>query len=392
MLFRSAVDWENCANGRLELNIDGKSVVLENQPKTFDLKVGAVAIATGFRPYEPPVGEYGYGQLPEVITLPKLTRLLALVENNQKLLWNGRPVRNIAMIHCVGSRQVEGIHEPQPDGEINNYCSRVCCTATLHAANELRERFPKVNVFDLYEDIRTYGRGHEDYYIQAGVNQVRFLRFHGDEVPVVTRAPADDAYPVLVNVKDTLTRGEDIEIPVDLVVLSVGMMPSPTDDLVNLLKVFPGTDRFLLEVHPKLRPVETPVPGIVLAGTAQGPMNIQESRAAASAAAAKIAGLLGQGLVELEPFVAWVNPDLCDGNGECVKVCAYEDAISLEAVSVTNGNQAQKAVVIPANCTGCGACVSACPNHAIDVQGWELGQYDAMIDAIVADLPIIEGM
>ena len=94
-------------------------------------------------------------------------------------------------------------------------------------------------------------------------------------------------------------------------------------------------------------------------------------------------------MVELEPFVAWVNPDLCTGSGECVEVCAYEDAITLETSS-ENGKQVTKAIVTPANCVGCGACVSACPNQAIDVQGWTLGQYDAMIEAIVADLPELE--
>jgi heterodisulfide reductase subunit A len=127
----------------------------------------------------------------------------------------------------------------------------------------------------------------------------------------------------------------------------------------------------------------------VLAGTAQGPMNVQEACAAASAAAAKVAVLLGQGEVELEPFVARVNRDLCDGSGQCVEVCAYEDAISLETISA-NGREVKKAVVTPANCVGCGVCVSACPNRAIDVQGWTLDQYEAMIDAIVADLPELE--
>ncbi|MEJ2148573.1 MAG: 4Fe-4S dicluster domain-containing protein, partial [Chloroflexota bacterium] len=145
----------------------------------------------------------------------------------------------------------------------------------------------------------------------------------------------------------------------------------------------------LREVHPKLRPVETAVTGVVLAGTAQGPMNIQETCAAASAAAAKVAVLLGRGVVSLEPFVARVNPDLCSGSGECVAVCAYEDAIALEPISV-NGHSAHKAVVSPANCVGCGVCVSACPNHAIDVQGWTLKQYEAMVEAIVADLPLLE--
>ena len=385
-----AVDWDHYVDGCVRL--DDQVLHLENKPKTFDLNVGAVVVATGFKPYEPFAGEYGYGLFPEVVTLPKCIRLLALNGQGKELLWNDHPVRNIAFIHCVGSRQLEGINEPQPDGQVNDYCSRVCCTATMQVANELRERFPHVNLFDIYEDIRTYGRGHEQYYTQASHDMVRFLRFHDDELPVVTAATPEDDYPLVIKVKDYLTWGEELEVPVDLVVLAVGMMPNPIEDIIKLLKIAPGTDRFLLEVHPKLRPVETAVPGIVLAGTAQGPMNIQESCAAASAAAAKVAVLLSQGQVELEPFVARVDPDRCDGSGQCLEVCLYEDAIKLETFSI-NGHTAQKAVVSPANCVGCGSCVSACPNRAIDLQGWTLKQYEAMVDVLAADdLPILEAV
>jgi heterodisulfide reductase subunit A len=306
-----------------------------------------------------------------------------------KLEWNGRSVRNLALIHCVGSRQIEGIHQPQPDGQVNDYCSRVCCTATLRAANEIKQRFPQVNVFDLYQDIRTYGRGHEEYYTRASQNRVTFFRYLPEDQPQVVRAPVGDNAPVLVTVKDTLTRGMEIELPVDLVVLAVGMMPEPVDDLINLFKINAGNDRFLMEVHPKLQPVETAVSGIVLAGTAQGPMNILESSAAASAAAAKVAGLLSQGQVELDPFVARVNQELCQGSGDCVAACPYEGAISLTAV-YQNGQTVQRAVVTPANCKGCGACVGVCPNLAIDLLGWTLKQYDAMLDALIDDLPMLE--
>jgi heterodisulfide reductase subunit A len=209
------------------------------------------------------------------------------------------------------------------------------------------------------------------------------LRFHDDEFPGVLTLPPEEDHPLLIQVNDYLTWGEAVEIPVDLVVLAVGMMPTPIDDIIQLLKISPGSDRFLAEVHPKLRPVETAVPGIVLAGTAQGPMNIQESCAAASAAAAKVAVLLSKGQVNLEPFVARVDPERCNGSGQCVEVCSYEDVISLQTIS-DNGSTKKKAVITPANCAGCGACVSACPNHAIDLQGWTLDQYDAMIDALLS--------
>jgi heterodisulfide reductase subunit A len=380
----AAVDWEYYFDHPLQVR--GKEIVLNDTPKTVDVSVGAIVMATGFDPYEPRHGEYGYGEIQEVVTLPQLIRRLALTKQDQAFQWNGHPVRDVALIHCVGSREIEGVDEPQADGQVNNYCSRVCCTASLHMAEELRQRFPALNIYDLYQDIRTYGRGHEEYYRGALEGGVRFVRYHGDERPQVISASAGDTHPLLIRVKDSLTYNEEIEIPVDLVVLAVGMKPRQIDDLVKMLKVSRGNDRFLLEAHPKLRPVETAVNGVILAGTAQGPMNIQESLSAASAAAAKVLTLLGRGKVELQPFVAAVNAEKCNGTGACVQACAYEGAIALQTFT-ENGKEVKRAVVTPANCVGCGACVAACPNRAIDVQGWTLGQYEAMVDAIAMDVP-----
>jgi heterodisulfide reductase subunit A len=381
-----AVDWEHYDGEPIQ--VDGKSVVLKDETHIHELTAGAIVLATGFDPYEPRQGEFGYGEVPEVVTLPQLIRVLAQVRDGDPLTWNAHPVRDVALIHCVGSRELEGIHEPQADGQVNNYCSRVCCTATLHTAIELCQRFPQLNIYELYQDIRTYGRGHEEIYRRAQAAMVRFLRYHGDERPEVVAAPAGDTHPVLVRVKDYLTYGEEIEVPVDLVVLAVGMMPRRIDDLVKMLKVARGADRFLLEVHPKLRPVEMAVRGILLAGTAQGPMNIQESLTAASAAAAKVAVLLGQGRVELPPFVARVDESRCEGTGACVEACQQEGAIAMETIQ-EDGREVRRAVVAPANCTGCGACVGACPKRAIDVQAWTLAQYEAMVDAITMEIPAL---
>ena len=378
-----AVDWENY-DGK-PIKVDGKDLVLKNDPVAISLLAGAIVVATGFDPYQPRQGEFGFGEVPEVVTLPALIRHMTMMKDGEKLEWNGHSVRDIAMVHCVGSREIEGVDEPQEDGKVNDYCSRVCCTANLHMANLLKERFPGLNIYDLYEDIRTYGRGHEQYYMDALEQMVRFLRFHGDDRPTVKKAEAGDTHPVLVEIRDHLTKGEELEIAVDLVVLAVGIMPRDIDDLVKMLKISRGNDRFLAETHPKLRPVETAVPGVILAGTAQGPMNVQESSAAASAAAAKVSALLSTGQVELEPFVAQVDLEKCTGTGECVTVCNYEDAIVVKDVEI-NGKIFKRAVVSPANCTGCGCCVSACPNQAVEVMGWTIPQYDAMLDALALDL------
>jgi len=382
-----AVDWELYDGSPIQ--VDGYSSKLQDEPRNFELSVGAIVVATGFDPYTPRTGEYGFGELSEVVTLPQLIRHLVLHKDASQLEWHGKPVRSLALIHCVGSREIEGVNEPHADGQVNNYCSRVCCSAALQTAGELHDRFPDVAIYDLHQDIRTYGRDHEKLYYNALQNGVRFLRFSGEERPTVSAAAEKDEYPVLVRVNDLLTYHEEIEIGVDLVVLAVGMRPRDVDQLIRMLKVSRGSDGFLLEVHPKLRPVETAVNGIVLAGTAQGPMNIKESLLAASAAAAKVSSLLGKGRVELPPFVARVNAALCCGTGACVKACEYEGAIGLQTL-VKDGKEITRAVVTPANCTGCGACVAACPSRAVDIQGWTLGQYDAMVDAIAMDLPAFE--
>ncbi|MBU4276865.1 MAG: CoB--CoM heterodisulfide reductase iron-sulfur subunit A family protein [Proteobacteria bacterium] len=339
---------------------------------------GAIVLATGFEHYTPPMGEYGYGQMPEVITLPELIRLMADESaTGEQLVVNGKPVGSLALIHCVGSRQIPGVHQPGPDGKLNQHCSRVCCTATLQAACELREKFPETNVFELYRDIRTYGRGHEEYYLNAGRSGVIFARFEPEAPPVVTQGGEDSA--LTVTVLDKLLAGEELAIGVDLVVLAVGMEPRDNQSLVEKMKLPVGADRFLLEVHPKLRPVELPAAGIYLAGACQAPMDTSEAANAAGAAAAKAGAILSAGFVELDPFVAEVDESKCVGSGACVQACLADEAI--EMIDTQVGKRAR---VNPALCMGCGVCVAACEQGAIELSGWTLGQYEAMVDAIVA--------
>jgi len=350
------------------------------------IETGVVVLATGFRPYTPRKGEYGYGEFEEVITLPDLIRIIA--ENREKrvgdtLMVNGRQIRSMAMIHCVGSRQIPGIHPLNENRSLNEYCSRTCCSATLHAAATIREAHPGTRVFDFYRDIRTYGRGHEEIYESASHHKVVFFRFEAQAAPEVSRGDDGGGYPLRVTVADTLTFGETIEVPVDLVVLAVGMETNPVSDLVEMMKVPVGVDRFLQEVHPKLRPVEVSVSGILLAGTSQAPFDIGEACAAASAASVKASATLGRGYVELDPFVAEVDLARCKGTGACVNACINK-AIALIDAQV-NGETVQRAQVNGALCSGCGACVAVCPENAINVKGWTLKQYENMVDMIVSE-------
>jgi heterodisulfide reductase subunit A len=180
-----------------------------------------------------------------------------------------------------------------------------------------------------------------------------------------------------------LTFGEEIEAEVDLVVLAVGMESNRIGDLVEMMKLPTGVDRFLQEVHPKLRPVELANTGILLAGTCQAPMDIGEACSAAQAASAKATSLLARGYVELDPFVAQVDPERCSGASQCVEACPIDDAIVLADVKI-KGQTVMRARVNPALCTGCGICVAVCPDNAIDINGWTLRQYEEMVDAIVA--------
>jgi heterodisulfide reductase subunit A len=162
---------------------------------------------------------------------------------------------------------------------------------------------------------------------------------------------------------------------VDLIVLAVGMEATPIQSIVDMMKLPTGMDRFLQEVHPKLRPVEVANTGVLLAGTCQAPMDIGEACAAAQAAAAKAATLLGKGYVELDPYVAQVDAALCSGHGNCTQACPVDEAITM---------QGNAAMVNPALCTGCGICVAECPENAINIKGWTLRQYEEMVDAILA--------
>jgi len=341
------------------------------------LETGVIIFATGFKPYEPQENEFGYLTQPEVMTLPDFIRQTAENTSSGKILKiQGRDIRRIAFIHCVGSRQIPGIHEPRPGANLNEYCSRTCCSAILRAAVEIRGKHPDTHVLDYYRDIRTYGRGQEAYYDRAAEQNVLFFRFEPDAPPVIERSSGK--YPLKIRVKDTLTFGEELTADVDLVVLAVGMEAQPIGDLVDMMKLPTGMDGFLQEVHPKLRPVEIANNGILLAGTCQAPFDVSEACAAAQAAAVKSATLLAKGYVELDPYVAEVDPERCTGNGLCQKVCPVTGAIQIDPAA--DG----RATVNPALCTGCGICVAECPDHAIDIKGWTLEQYEDMVDAIIA--------
>lgn len=374
-----AIDWRTCTKCGACVDAAGSGIHLDDQLRTVEIRSGVIIIATGLNTYAPRHGEYGYGEIPEVITLAQMNRLLdPSGPTRGELIVNGRPARRVGFLHCVGSMQRKGVHKPQRDGKLNDYCSRVCCTTTMHTAAELKDRFPGVQVYDFHEDIRTYGRRHEGYYDQVCQQGVIFVRFDPLRPPRVERDPRGQT-PLVVRTVDRLTFGEEIEVPLDVLVLATGLVARDMSKLVDLYRCSIGTDRFLLEVHPKLRPVELAAPGLFLAGSAQGPMDITESTAAAAAAAAKACSLIKSGVIEMDPFVAHVDPQRCGGCQTCLSACPFS--------AVTRDEASRTARVNEAVCAGCGTCAAACPCNAITQDGFEDAQIEAEVRALLASVP-----
>jgi heterodisulfide reductase subunit A2 len=338
--------------------------------KTLIVEVGSIIVATGFDSYAPDEGEFGYG-IDGVVTLPQFKELVDAAEGG-KLAYNGRPVRSVGYIYCVGSRQEAGGNE---------YCSKFCCTAAIHSSVLVSKLDPSIRQFHLYRDVRAYGRNELLYGESRDAGSV-FMKFADDTPPAVSTLPGGG---LGLTVTDLLTDSRELTVPVDLVVLVTGMVPRQNKALVDLLKLPVGTDGFFNEIHPKLRPVETVVDGVMIAGCCQSPRTAGESVAAGLAAVAQSAALLKKGYAELEPLVARIDPEKCTGSGACLTACPYDSITSIE----WDGRQI--ASVDPATCKGCGGCVPVCGADAIDLLGYTDAQMRAAIEEMIqADVPAKE--
>ncbi|MFQ6081053.1 MAG: FAD-dependent oxidoreductase [Candidatus Bathyarchaeia archaeon] len=380
---RYFIDDKNCNKCGKCVEICEKGAInLEQRPEEMEVNVGTIIVAIGHDLYDPPEGEYGYKVYENVITMPQLERLLNKNgPTGGELRFNGVTPRSVVFISCVGARQEPDVYQPKKEGQqLNQYCSRICCTAALKNALEIKEKCPDTRVYYLYRDIRTFGRGHEDYYRKAGESGILFLEYKPEAPPMVSGNPNGLA----VTVQDVLTNNETLAIPADLVVLNVSMVPrADASDIQTKLKIARGIDGFFQEAHAKLRPLETPSEGIYLAGTAQGPKDITDSAAMGSAAAAKAAIPLAKGKVELEPIVAFIDLTKCDGCAMCVEPCTF-NAITIEEYE-EEGTIKKRAVVNDALCKGCGACAATCPPKCIYVKHFTLDQISAMIDAALLE-------
>ena len=319
------------------------------------LEIGAIVLATGAALYDP-TGEYGYGELSNVITSEELER--AFHEGALPTV-DGNPPKTAAFLLCVGSREEHAF----------TGCSRYCCPTAIKQAILLREQGVNVAVF--YRDIRTISSGAEEMYRRARGMGVLFVR-----VPDGQKAEIDgEGRARLIRAQDELL-GKTVEIPVDLVVLGVGMRPAQpaTEHFHDLLKVSLGLDGFFLERHPELAPAETAVEGVFLAGTLQGPKDIVDTVAQASATAAKAAVFLSHERARQHPAIAKLDPETCTMCGVCSGVCPYS-AIRWEKKTLPT--------IIEAMCAGCGTCGAACKFGAITMQHFTDAQLYAQIHALL---------
>ena len=341
---------------------------------TIQVDVGAIIVATGFDTYQPEAGEFGYG-IEGVLTLPDFKELIDRTTGS--LVYEGKPVKSIAYVYCVGSRQDRRADTPSGRPP-NEYCSRYCCAATAHTALEVAGRDSTVHQYHLYRDIRTYGK-YELLYSDARDAGSLYLKFPDDEPPAVQQDGQTGR--LAVTIRDLLSGGDEVQIPVDLVVLVTGMVPRPNEDLVKALKLPLGKDGFFNEIHPKLRPVETMVDGVLICGACQSPKNSAESVGSGLAAVTQTAAILKKGSAELEPQVAVVDAEACTWCGQCEQACPYAAVNKI----VVGGKEA--AAIDPAVCKGCGGCVPTCSVDAINLQGYTDLQVKAMIDGMLEGVP-----
>lgn len=327
----------------------------------FTFHVGSVLMATGFDSYTPAYGEFGYATSDKVITLPQFKRMIDTQEG--KLSHKGKEVHNIAYIYCVGSRQEEGG---------NTYCSRNCCTSTIHAAVTAKARFPEINNFHFNRGLRTYGK-QEILYADSLRNGDIYLQSYEDGPPTVS---TNAAGTTTVKINDILTASKELEVDADLVVLVTGMVPRADNTIGSLFKLPKGRDQFFNEIHMKLRPVETVIDGITIAGACQGPKNIAESVNSALSASTKSFSIVNKGELETEPLIAVINPDKCTWCGACEEACPFDAILKTEADGRTIA-QINNSV-----CKGCGMCTPVCEPDAIDLIACSSAEIMSMIDAL----------
>ena len=344
-----------------------------------EINVGTIIVAPGSSNYAPPKGLYEYGVHDHVITQKELDEKLRKDEV-------GEPER-IVMIQCVGARKGEirpSELEAFPKSDTAEllrkilkarkeegwpYCSRICCMNAIKNAILVKEKSPKTDIVVLFGDLRVY-KEYEDFYRKARDLEVRFIR-HIEEVPPEVTQTSEGRLQVIAF--DVLY-GMEVKFPAEWVVLSTPLIPSKDEIiLARMLKIPIATDGFMMEAHLKLRPVDTNVDGVFIAGTVSGPKDVSESIISGEAAAARASILMGNKKVRTDAITAFVDEELCIGCGLCEEICPYG------APKVEEGKSKIREIL----CRGCGSCAAECPKRAITMRHYRDDQILAQVKALL---------
>jgi heterodisulfide reductase subunit A len=320
--------------------------IVPDKGEEIELKFGNIIVATGLKPFDPGgIVNYGYRKLQDVITSLEFEQML---KKGKIVTKEGVEPKNVALIHCVGSRNKD-YHE---------YCSRICCMTALKFSNQIRSALPDANIFECYADLRSFGKGCEEFYAQTSRKDIMFLMFdQKNDLPRIRKADQKEECDMIIEFNELLS-GENIEVPADMVILMVAMEAHENaKDIAHAVGVSMCGNEFYIEKHPKLDPVATITDGVYVVGGCQAPKDIPDSVAQANAAAARILATINLGKVEVEVITAVVNEDICCGCQTCVNVCPYS-AISFD-------EEKNVSVVNEILCKGCGTCGSTCPTGAI---------------------------
>ena len=340
----------------------------DDQDEMLNIEVGVVIAATGMDVYDPTeYDEYGYTRYENVITSMEFERLICAggpTGGHFIRPTDSETPRNIGFIQCVGSRTQNGRGNP--------YCSNICCMNTVKDTLLLCDHYPGIEAKVFYMDIRAFGKGFEDLYMRSKEEGVKYIRgIPGD----VVEDP--NTNNLLLTVENTTT-GKLEQHELELLVLSQGVIPrKDTDQIKKLLTLSSTSDGFIMESHPKLRPVDAPTKGVFIAGCIESPKDVKDSVTQASAAAARASILLNAGKTKIEAITSKIDGDKCNYCGLCSKVCSYNAILSSD-------KKTQKLpIVIQAACAGCGACAAECPQDAIIMRHFTDAQIMAQVEAIL---------
>jgi heterodisulfide reductase subunit A len=345
-----------------------QAINFDQKPEEIELNVGAIIVAIGYDMYNPEDLEWtGYGRFTNVFTALEFERLiLAAGPTGGKVVRasDGQKPHSIAFIQCVGSRDINRYE----------YCSSFCCMYTLKHAVMLKEKYKDaIDVYVFYNDMRSNFKGYEEFFNRAKQSGVKFIR-----VKLENRRITENPETKNLTVYGETEDGKPVSAEVEMVTLANAAVPQKTaPELAKILGISVSKDGFFVECQPKIRPTDTDVPGIFLAGACQGLKDIPYSVAHGSAAAAQAASVLGKGAWFVEPLVAQVNEDLCSGCRICELACGFN------AIRVEKFGDKALAKVAEGLCRGCGVCGSACPMDAISMPNYSDKQIVAQVKAVM---------